>query len=230
MIVTCPSCDAKYRVRDEVVPKQGAELKCAKCEAAFAAFPPEHSEEDIREALERVGQMMALLEKSREGYRDELSRFKQENEHRVTLWQQELRASQEKSLHLRKAHEKLENDAQRLRGELTAQKVLVERLQNQSQSRAEQTETTGELAEMHAELESLRAQVRDAGAHAGVSPELVSLLAAIAPMLWGLDSAITDLKKNTKTQPELDGHVRHLQLLSGILKRLSQSAAGGPGA
>lgn len=226
MIVTCPSCAAKYRVRDEVVPNEGAELRCPKCEACFAAFPPKHSEDDVREALERVGQMKGLVEKSREEYRAELSRFKEENEHKASLWEQELRAAKEKWSQLRKAHEKLELDAQRLRGELTAQKIQVERLQAESQTQTAPSNAADEIDRLRAEVESLRTQARDGGAPMSPSPELVSLLAAIAPMLWGLDSAIMDLKKNAGSNAELDNHVRHLQLLSGILKRLSQSAAG----
>lgn len=226
MIVTCPSCTAKYRVRDEVVPNEGAELRCAKCEESFAAFPPKHSDDDVREALERVGQMKGLVEKSREAYREELSRFKEENEHKTTLWQQELRVAKEKYSQLRKAHEKLELDAQRLRGELTAQKIHVERLQDESRNQTAHAEASYEIDRLRAEVESLRMQARDGGAQNAPSPELMSLLAAIAPMLWGLDSAITDLKKNAGSNAELDNHVRHLQLLSGILKRLSQSAAG----
>lgn len=221
MIVTCPSCAEKYRVRDEVVPPAGAELRCPKCEESFSAFPPTHSEEDMREALERVGQLKGLVEKNRAAYREELSRFQEENEHKTTLWQKELRVAREKWSQLRNAHEKLELDAQRLRGELTAQKILVERLQDEAQNPAIRADASDEINGLRAEIESLRTQVRDANA-----PEIVSLLAAIAPMLWGLDSAITDLKKRTDASSELENHVRHLQLLSGILKRLSQSAAG----
>ncbi len=32
MIVICKSCNTKYDIKDEVIPEQGAQLKCAKCE------------------------------------------------------------------------------------------------------------------------------------------------------------------------------------------------------
>jgi predicted Zn finger-like uncharacterized protein len=54
MIVTCPGCSSKYRVRDEAVPAGGAELKCPSCGAVFVAHPPKHSEEEIATALERI--------------------------------------------------------------------------------------------------------------------------------------------------------------------------------
>lgn len=40
MIVTCPGCASKYRVRNEVVPPEGARMRCPKCETLFLAKPP----------------------------------------------------------------------------------------------------------------------------------------------------------------------------------------------
>jgi len=37
MIVTCPGCSAKYRVKDQAVPQAGAKMKCPKCGKFFAA-------------------------------------------------------------------------------------------------------------------------------------------------------------------------------------------------
>ncbi|HEY4221371.1 MAG TPA: zinc-ribbon domain-containing protein, partial [Myxococcota bacterium] len=54
MIVTCPGCGSKYRVRDEAVPQGGAELKCPSCGAVFVAHPPKHSEEEIGAAVDRI--------------------------------------------------------------------------------------------------------------------------------------------------------------------------------
>jgi predicted Zn finger-like uncharacterized protein len=39
MIVSCPSCHARYKVQAETVPDQGAELECARCEASFLVLP-----------------------------------------------------------------------------------------------------------------------------------------------------------------------------------------------
>src|SRR5687768_2550387 len=54
MIVTCPGCGSKYRVRDEAVPAGGAELKCPSCQAVFVAHPPKHSEEEVATAVDRL--------------------------------------------------------------------------------------------------------------------------------------------------------------------------------
>jgi predicted Zn finger-like uncharacterized protein len=44
MIVTCPGCSSKYRVRNEVVPQEGARMRCPKCETLFLAKPPTGAE------------------------------------------------------------------------------------------------------------------------------------------------------------------------------------------
>lgn len=40
MIVTCPGCASNYRVRNEVVPPTGAQMRCPKCSTMFLAKPP----------------------------------------------------------------------------------------------------------------------------------------------------------------------------------------------
>lgn len=40
MIVTCPGCSSKYRVRNEAVPAEGARMRCPKCQTLFLAKPP----------------------------------------------------------------------------------------------------------------------------------------------------------------------------------------------
>lgn len=40
MIVTCPGCSSKYRVRNEAVPPDGARMRCPKCETLFLAKLP----------------------------------------------------------------------------------------------------------------------------------------------------------------------------------------------
>ena len=39
MIITCPSCGARYKVRDDLIPESGKRVKCKKCSALFRAFP-----------------------------------------------------------------------------------------------------------------------------------------------------------------------------------------------
>jgi predicted Zn finger-like uncharacterized protein len=54
MIVTCPSCSAKYRVRDDAVPTEGAQLKCPECATMFLAHRPAHDDQELAGAIERL--------------------------------------------------------------------------------------------------------------------------------------------------------------------------------
>jgi predicted Zn finger-like uncharacterized protein len=47
MVVTCPGCQARYRVRNETVPTEGARMRCPKCETLFMAMPPAPTAEPI---------------------------------------------------------------------------------------------------------------------------------------------------------------------------------------
>jgi len=44
MIVICKNCDTKYDIKDEVIPEQGAQLKCAKCEKMIFVTKESNSE------------------------------------------------------------------------------------------------------------------------------------------------------------------------------------------
>jgi len=39
MILTCPSCSAKYRVKDGMIPDSGKKVRCKKCKNVFRAYP-----------------------------------------------------------------------------------------------------------------------------------------------------------------------------------------------
>jgi len=39
MIISCPSCGARYKVRDDLIPETGKRVKCKKCTSLFRAFP-----------------------------------------------------------------------------------------------------------------------------------------------------------------------------------------------
>lgn len=47
MIVTCPSCNAKYRVKNEAVPSDGARLQCPSCNTLFLAMLPKDAPSSI---------------------------------------------------------------------------------------------------------------------------------------------------------------------------------------
>src|ERR1700753_1988276 len=63
MIVTCPSCGSKYRVRDEAVPAAGASLKCPSCHAVFVAHAPQHTDAELHAALARLTQQWTDAER-----------------------------------------------------------------------------------------------------------------------------------------------------------------------
>lgn len=38
MIISCPKCNTKYKVKDELLNPEGTKLKCSKCEHIFIFF------------------------------------------------------------------------------------------------------------------------------------------------------------------------------------------------
>jgi len=43
MIITCPNCSARYKVKDGLIQEKGKKVKCKKCEAVFVAYPGNRS-------------------------------------------------------------------------------------------------------------------------------------------------------------------------------------------
>lgn len=307
MIVTCPGCSSKYRVRDEAVPAGGAELKCPSCGAVFVAHPPRHSEEEIAGALERVTKArdaaearVSALEGEKQAIEQQLVEYKrhgqemagraQQLEAQILVLQSELGAA---GAAQQAALQPLEAEVARLRGELAraveqaqgataaelrAAKLAEELAKIQAAAAAQAPElkrladellgaqkTAGRLyteldqekshvARLQAELaaaqsrpagdgaqvEQLRTEVQTlreelarasassatAKATNGSAPpaDLVTLVAAVGPMLWGLEQSITYLEPYGASEPTLASHVRQLQLLQAVLKRLASAA------
>lgn len=334
MIVTCPNCSSKYRVRDEVVPPEGAQLKCPECGTLFVAHPPKHSDGELREALTRVTAAKETAEKELDEIRRELERVRKEAaKTRETLEHDVARLRREGEL-LRPELVRLEAEAQKLRDDLTRertdtlrlreqaaallakadatgereQRILAleqelslarEQLHLQREERAQMTRLREEVARLHEELARARVaraeadsshevaelkeqlslaqktvgrltteletaqevigrqqvelralkEARASGSEdasarvaqleaeiarlkeqlsrtAGADPrnqQLAALVAGVTPMLWGLEQAIHHFEPTAKQQADLALHLRHLQLLSGVLKRLSES-------
>ena len=44
MILSCPECKTKYRVRDELIDPEGIEVKCSRCGHRFMAYPDQDQE------------------------------------------------------------------------------------------------------------------------------------------------------------------------------------------
>ena len=43
MIITCPQCSARYKVKDGLIEEKGKKVKCKKCNAVFIAYPHKDS-------------------------------------------------------------------------------------------------------------------------------------------------------------------------------------------
>jgi predicted Zn finger-like uncharacterized protein len=309
MIVTCPGCGAKYRVRDESVPQGGAELKCPTCSSVFVAHPPKHSEAEISTALERVTRAkeaaeakLAEIDAVRAGLEQralEAERAAQEAEARlqqaeasiivlrselgavqstaqgevasrlqpleaeVMRWREEAaraiaranaaadaevrvlqmteelaraRAAANHAPEVARLTEELsaaQRGAGRLRTELDSAQQNVSALQaelHRTQERLRENESGGARPSLlEDEVQRLRGQLANASTTPpgpALSPAMTSLIAAVAPMLWGLEQAIKYLEPFAATEPALAGHVRQLQLLHGVLTRLSNEAKG----
>lgn len=57
MIITCPHCSARYRVKDDMIPAKGKRIRCKKCSAVFVAYP------DKPEVLERKPEAATVEQK-----------------------------------------------------------------------------------------------------------------------------------------------------------------------
>lgn len=281
MIVTCPGCSSKYRVRDEAVPQGGAELKCPTCHAVFVAHPPKHTEEEIAGALERItrakdaaesrlhgltsekAELEARLADAERRARDadarrlqveaqvlvlktelhdlqvearadlqpletELRRLRDEN----ARSQARLTAAADCEVRLLQLAEELE-EAQKATGrlatELEVEKQTVLRLEAEvaSLSRRAATQGSDRTAALEAEISRLQGELSRSSARPshGTSQALVGLVSAVGPMLWGLEQAIAYLEPFGTNEAELAAHVRQLQLLQAVLKRLAAEAS-----
>ncbi|MFZ9889550.1 MAG: zinc-ribbon domain-containing protein [Myxococcota bacterium] len=291
MIVTCPNCNAKYRVRDEAVPPSGAQLRCPECSTMFLARRPAHQEQELVEAVERLSQAnqdgeqrIAQLERQlaeskaqRDVAEREIRRLREESAHVLATSQSAQRqaerrcAAAELELQAARANESLLQELQSVRASLAAevtqlrqelmtcrqnsiartafealQQTLDEtRLLHQRQSdernadrgviahlqeelqRVRGASANGYLAKLEQELTAARADLHAAHANAGptaVDNDLRALVEALSPMLWALDQTLHYLGPFSVSEAVLAGHLRNLQLLAGLLRKLVETA------
>lgn len=259
MIVTCPSCASKYRVRDDAVPAGGAELECPSCKAMFVAFPPkrtigEHTGVDQRAPIidpgERARELEAALT-SMTAAREELMRRVRDKdvdiarltarasaaEASVASLTAELAAAQQRAgdSHELLALKQLALDLQRreraMAAELEVANSLIASLKAEVQvlrsgaSSAAQTQAAQRIEQLQADVERLRAQVATQSTAGATSTSTRSLIAAVGPMLWGLEQSVGYLEQFAGNEPALAQHVKQLHLLQKVLKRLVDEVA-----
>jgi predicted Zn finger-like uncharacterized protein len=258
MIVTCPSCAAEYRVRDDAVPAAGAQLRCPKCSTLFLAHRPAQKDKELTDAIDRLTRAREEaeaetrdLEKRLQDQKLEAERQRAEftranevagralaqREQEITqLWTElaqargsegagdksrlfemkvaelatKLQAANDELAALR-AHPDASAQAQRLTEALDSAQKVVERLTNELDSAKEV-------------IDNQRAELSRLSLEAGADAQLVSLVGAVSPMLWGLDQALRYLEPFAVSEPALAAHVRNLQLLAGVLQRLTDRA------
>ncbi|MDP2342805.1 MAG: serine/threonine-protein kinase [Deltaproteobacteria bacterium] len=79
------------------------------------------------------------------------------------------------------------------------------------------TETT-EVARLQAEIARLEAKLM-----ASSSSSAAGLISAVGPLLWGLEQAIAHIASLAPAEATLGNHLRQLQILHAVLKRLVES-------
>jgi len=275
VIVTCPSCASKYRVRDEAVPAGGAELECPSCKAVFIAHPPKRDDPEVAALADKMlrqkehaDQRLHDLESSLQrtlAAKDELSRRLQDKdvdnarvearaiaaEGSVARLTDELRRQQQRaSLGAGDAaelasvkHQLLESQRRErtLAAELEVANSLVSSLQiemnalrarapSQSFGRPQEISPIAQqrIDGLTTEILGLRQQLADVGnrgSSSSMSPGIRSLIAAIGPMLWGLDQSVGYLEQFAANEATLAGHVKQLRLLQKVLQRLVDEGA-----
>ena len=263
MIVTCPSCSSKYRVRDEAVPPEGAELQCPTCSSVFMAHAPKPDVDGLAAALEKMTrardtaeQRVADLERTVAGVRAggddvvSLARAREEMaraENRATSADATIRklndelakarliaGDQSELLSVKQALFDTQRKQKTTSAELEVANALIASLQadvkvlRAGNSPAAQSEAAKKIAALQVELEKVRADqalqqstIVDSGPPSAAA---ANLIAAVGPMLWGLEQSISYLEQFASTEATLAGHVRQLRLLQKVLSRIAEAS------
>ena len=256
MIVTCPSCASKYRVRDEAVPPEGAELQCPTCSSVFMAHAPRPDIDGVAAALEKMTRArdsaelrVAELERAVANGRGTADDAASVARAREEMARAEARASaaeatarrlneelakarhvagdQSELLSVKQALFEAQRKQKTTAADLDVANALVASLQadvsvlRAGNSPAAQSEAAKKIAALQVELESLRAEQ---GMVEVPASGAMSLIAAVGPMLWGLEQSISYLEQFAGNEATLAGHVRQLRLLQKVLARLSENS------
>jgi predicted Zn finger-like uncharacterized protein len=255
VIVTCPSCSSKYRVRDEAVPPEGAELQCPTCSAIFMAHAPKLDASTVAAALEKMTrardhaeQKVLELERALAAK----STVNGDDAAHLSRAREEMARAEAKASALEAANRRLIDelakarlvagdqgellsvkqalfDAQRKQrtnaAELDVANALVASLQadisvlRAGSSPVAQSEASRKIQALQVEIENMRAEQ----SMTEVAPSSsTGLIAAVGPMLWGLEQSITYLEQFAGNEATLAQHVKQLRLLQKVLARLSE--------
>ncbi len=275
MIVTCPSCSSKYRVRDEAVPPEGAELQCPSCSSVFVAHPPPRADSDnvaaaldkmtrAREAAElRVLELEKQLVAARAGT-DELVRRTENKDVDVARAREDMARAEARANSAEASIRRLTDELSRARNiagdqaellsvkqqlfeaqrrqrtisaDLDVANALVHSLQTDvsvlraGNSPAAQSDASRRIAALQTEIESLRAQSSmvevssssSSSSSSAAASAAQAMIAAIGPMLWGLEQTVSYLEQFAGNEPMLASHVKQLRLLQKVLARLAET-------
>jgi len=261
VIVTCPSCSSKYRVRDEAVPPEGAELQCPSCNSIFMAHPLKTEVDGANVALEKMTRARDAAELRVLELENELSAAKAaidskdidvsraradaaRADARIAAADASVRRLSDEIARSRAAGDAAELlavkqqlfETQRrqksISADLDVANTLVASLQTEMTALRSSRSSTGgpgadatrQIAALQTELEALRTQTAktsSSSSSSSSSSQTQSMIAAIGPMLWGLDNSITYLEQFAGNEKTLAGHVRQLRLLQKVLQRLA---------
>jgi predicted Zn finger-like uncharacterized protein len=241
VIVTCPSCASKYRVRDEAVPPGGAELQCPSCHSMFLAHPPKADVEQVAGALEKATRARESAEQRAQELERQLTVAAETNRRltddlarsraaaadgaEVVVVKQQLFEAQKKQKASAAEVEVANSLIATLQGEVN---VLRTSAQHASQATQKVSSLNAEIARLRVQVDELQAKLEASTSSspptAGASPELQGLIGAVGPMLWGLEQALGYLEQFAANEATLASHVKQLQLLQKVLARLVAAA------
>ncbi len=241
MIVICPKCASKYRVRDEVIPDDGAEMLCPACDTRFVAKAPVPSYKAIKKQADEYERRALDAEQAKAKMQAELALSKTEHnrallakDEELSQWRTDAATAKAGTAALTKDITRLadelaaaQNTIAALKADLLAARENTAKLQQQQQMNDAQM---GQVEHLRSESNRLREQLAllsNALTKAEgnlAKPAVQSLISAFGPMLWGLENAIRALDPLLSKDPSMATHLRQLQLLAGVLTRLQKEA------
>jgi len=172
VIVTCPSCSSKYRVRDEAVPPEGAELQCPTCNAHFVAQRPKSDVEQLSAALEQVTRTRDLAEARSKELEAQLANGG--DAHRRL--QDEAARLRSAALDAADTQRRLNDEVARLRAAAAADAEQQRRLTDEVVRLRASAGDTAELAQARAQLFDAQKKHRAAAAEVEVANSVITTL------------------------------------------------------